>query len=159
MIVHINHKDFRSVKIPAVFHADKGGQGLQTALDTLSEHVIEAIDAGYNIIILSDRNVDKYHSPIPSLLSVASVHHHLIRKKLRTKVDIIIETGDARDVMHMALLIGYGVDAINPYMAYDSIHSLVKSGLYLDGAEITVEQAYANYTKSIGSGLLKILFK
>ncbi len=82
-IVHINHKDFRSVKIPAVFHSDKGGQGLQTALDTLNDHVSEAIDAGYNIIILSDRNVDKYHAPIPSLLSVASVHHHLIRKKLR----------------------------------------------------------------------------
>ncbi len=158
-IVHINHKDFRSVKIPAVFHSDKGGQGLQTALDTLNGHVSEAIDAGYNIIILSDRNVDKYHAPIPSLLSVASVHHHLIRKKLRTKVDIIVESGDARDVMHMALLIGYGVDAINPYIAYDSIHSLVTSGLYLGGADITLEQAYNNYTKSICKGLLKIFSK
>jgi len=158
-IVHINHKDFRSVKIPAVFHADKGGQGMQNALDTMNKNVIEAIDAGYNLIILSDRNVDKYHAPIPSLLSVACVHHHLIRKKLRTKVDIIVETGDARDVMHMALLIGYGVDAINPYMAFDSINNLVNTGLYLEEKEVTLEQAYYNYTKSIGSGLLKIFSK
>lgn len=158
-LVHINHKDFRSVKIPTMFHSDKGGAGLKNALDTLNQHVVENIEAGYNIIILSDRNVDKYHAPIPSLLSVASVHHHLIRKKLRTKVDIVVETGDARDTMHMALLIGYGVDAINPYMTFDSINSLVQSGLYLEGNDITVEKANANYIKAIGSGLLKIFSK
>lgn len=158
-IVHIESKDFRSVKIPTMFHAEKGGEGLKNALDTLNKHVVDSIAAGYNIIILSDRNVDKYHAPIPSLLSVASVHHHLIRKKLRTKVDIIVETGDARDVMHMALLIGYGVDAINPYMALDSIANLISSGLYLEGVDLTKEQATANYIKAIGSGLLKIFSK
>ncbi len=158
-IVHINHKDFRSVKIPTLFHAEKGGQGLKNALDTLNKHVVENIEAGYNLIILSDRNVDKYHAPIPSLLAVASVHHHLIRQKLRTKVDIIVETGDARDVMHMALLIGYGVDAINPYMALDSLASLVDSGLYMEGSDISIEKATVNYIKAIGSGLLKIFSK
>lgn len=158
-IVHLNHKDFRSVKIPAVFHAEKGGPGLQDALDTMKTNVIDAIDGGYNLIILSDRNVDKYHAPIPSLLAVACIHHHLIREKLRTKVDIIVETGDARDVMHMALLIGYGVDAINPYMAYDSINNLVKTGLYLEEKEVSLKEAYYNYTKSIDSGLLKIFSK
>lgn len=158
-IVHINHKDFRSVKIPTVFHAEKGGEGLKTALDTLNRHVVESINSGYNIIILSDRTVDKYHAPIPSLLAVACVHHHLIRQKLRTKVDIIVESGDARDVMHMALLVGYGVEAINPYMALDSIASLVESGLYMEEADITYDKAVANYIKAIGSGLLKIFSK
>jgi len=158
-IVHINHKDFRSVKIPAIFPINHEGQGLYTALDTVNQQVEEAIAAGYNIIILSDRNIDKYHAPIPSLLAVANVHHYLIRRKLRTKVDIIVETGDARDVMHMALLIGYGVDAINPYIAFDTVYSLVQSGLYLEDSPVTLEEAYANYSKAIGKGLLKIFSK
>ena len=157
-LVHINHKDFRSVKIPMMFHADKGGEGLRNALDTLNKHVVDNIKDGYNIIILSDRNVDKYHAPIPSLLAVASVHHHLIRQKLRTKVDIVVETSDARDVMHMALLIGYGVDAINPYLALDSINQLCETGLYV-GEGLEYKTAKANYIKALGSGLLKIFSK
>ena len=158
-IVHIRHKDFRSVKVPAVFHANKDGADLKNALDTLNQNVEDNIKAGYNLIILTDRNVDKYHAPIPSLLAAASVHHHLIRKKLRTKVDLIVETGDARDVMHMALLIGYGVDAINPYIAFDSIQSLVQSGLYLEGQSISKTDAHKNYVKALNNGLLKIFSK
>lgn len=157
-IRHIDHTDFRSVKIPAVFSVSKGGQGLEEALDELNQRVIDNINEGYNIIILSDRTVDKYNAPIPSLLATASVHHHLIRQKLRTKVDIIVETGDARDVMHMALLIGYGATAINPYVAFDTINSLLEDQLYIN-QEITVQDAYKNYQKAIGSGLLKILSK
>ncbi|MDF1618391.1 glutamate synthase large subunit [Petrocella sp. FN5] len=158
-IVHIRHKDFRSVKVPAVFHANKDGADLKNALDTLNQNVEDNIKAGYNLIILTDRNVDKYHAPIPSLLAAASVHHHLIRKKLRTKVDLIVETGDARDVMHMALLIGYGVDAINPYIAFDSIQSLVHSGLYMEGQSINNVDAQKNYVKALNNGLLKIFSK
>jgi len=158
-IVHIRHKDFRSVKVPAVFHANKDGVDLKNALDTLNQNVEDNIKAGYNLIILTDRNVDKYHAPIPSLLAAASVHHHLIRKKLRTKVDLILETGDARDVMHMALLIGYGVDAINPYIAFDSIQSLVHSGLYMEGQSINNADAQKNYVKALNNGLLKIFSK
>ena len=158
-IVHIRHKDFRSVKVPAVFHANKDGVDLKNALDILNQNVEDNIKAGYNLIILTDRNVDKYHAPIPSLLAAASVHHHLIRKKLRTKVDLIVETGDARDVMHMALLIGYGVDAINPYIAFDSIQSLVHSGLYMEGQSIDITDAQKNYVKALNNGLLKIFSK
>jgi glutamate synthase domain-containing protein 2/glutamate synthase domain-containing protein 1/glutamate synthase domain-containing protein 3 len=159
-LVHINHKDFRSVKIPAVFHAEKGGQGLKDALDALNKHVVDSIATGYNLIILTDRSLDKYHAPIPSLLAVASVHHHLIRNKLRTKVDIIVESGDARDVMHMALLIGYGADAINPYVAIDSIAQLLRSGLYIkEFAGITLEKANYNYLKCLGDSLLKTFSK
>ncbi|PKM52528.1 MAG: glutamate synthase large subunit [Firmicutes bacterium HGW-Firmicutes-7] len=158
-IVHIDHKDFRSTKIPIVFPVAKGGQGLEDALEEINNQVIDNIKEGYNLIILSDRNVDKYHAPIPSLLAVACVHHHLIKQKLRMNVDIIIETGDARDVMHMALLIGYGADAINPYIAFDSIALLMDKGLYINSETLTHEKAYMNYQKALGDGLLKTFSK
>lgn len=158
-LVHINNKDFRSIKIPAFFPVADGGKGLEDSLDKLNQHVVDAIAEGYNMLILTDRGCDKYNAPIPSLLAVACVHHHLIRKKLRTKVNLIVETGDARDVMHMALLIGYGVDAINPYMALDSIYHLVKSSLYINNPKLTVEHAQANYIHAITSGLMKTYSK
>ncbi|NDL68803.1 glutamate synthase large subunit [Anaerotalea alkaliphila] len=158
-LVHIDQKDFRSVKIPALFPVDEGGEGLREALEHLNRHVTDAIAEGYNILILSDRGVDKYNAPIPSLLTVASVHHHLIREKLRTKVDLVVETGDARDVMQMALLIGYGADAINPYIAFDSLHQLVSTGLYIDNGSCTPEKAHANYKKALADGLLKTFSK
>lgn len=158
-LVHIEHKDFRSIKLPTLFSVTEAGPGLKSALDKLNQHVVNAIDEGYNIIILSDRGTEKYDAPIPSLLAAASVHHHLIRKKLRTKVDIIAETGDARDVMHMALLIGYGVDAINPYVALDSIDHLVESRLYMNDDIISVEHAQENYINALSNGLLKIYSK
>ncbi len=157
-IYHIENKDFRAVKIPTVFPVSKAGNGLKDALDSLNDRVVNSIKEGYNVIILSDRALDKYNAPIPSLLATASVHHYLISQKLRTKVDIIVETGDARDVMHMALLIGYGATAINPYIAFDSIHFLVKNQLYLSDL-LDVETAYNNYISAIGKGLLKILSK
>ncbi|MBN2221975.1 MAG: glutamate synthase subunit alpha, partial [Vallitaleaceae bacterium] len=94
-LVHINNKDFRSIKVPAFFPVADGGKGLEDSLNKLNQHVVDAIAEGYNMIILTDRGCDKYNAPIPSLLSVACVHHHLIRKKLRTKVNLIVETGDA----------------------------------------------------------------
>ncbi|QUH30708.1 glutamate synthase large subunit [Vallitalea guaymasensis] len=157
-IRHIHHKDFRAVKIPIIFPVSKEGEGLQEALDSLNERVINNINEGYNVIILSDRNIDKYNAPIPSLLATSSVHHHLIKQKLRTKVDIIVETGDARDVMHMALLIGYGATAVNPYVALDTIMHLVENKLYVT-EDISYEEAYSRYKKAIGNGLLKILSK
>lgn len=157
-IRHIHHKDIRSVKIPITFSASKGGTGLEEALDSLNERVIRNIEEGYNVIILSDRYIDKYNAPIPSLLATASVHHHLISQKLRTKVDIIVEAGDARDVMHMALLIGYGATAINPYVAFDTILHLTTHKLYVT-EELSEKEAYKRYIKALGSGLLKILSK
>ncbi len=158
-LVHINHKDFRSIKIPAVFPVDGKENSLETALEQLNRYVTDNINEGYNLIILSDRNVDKYHAPIPSLLAVASVHHYLIQQKLRMKVDIIVETGDARDVMHMALLIGYGADAINPYIAFDSIANLVDTGLYINTDKLDYDKAFSNFKRALGDGLLKTFSK
>jgi len=158
-LVHIQHKDFRSIKIPTLFNVADEGLGLESALNKLHAHVEDSIKEGYNIIILSDRGCDKYSAPIPSLLAVASVQHYLIRKKLRTKIDIVVESGDARDVMHMALLIGYGADAINPYLAFDSIYHLVATGLYINNPTLSYEDANRNYIKSISNGLLKIYSK
>ncbi len=158
-IVHLDHKDFRSIKIPTLFNVYDEGEGLEKALVRLNRRVEDSIAEGFNMIILSDRGVDKYSAPIPMLLAASSVHHYLIDKKLRTKVDIITEVGDARDTMHMALLIGYGVDAINPYMAFDSITKMVETNLYVYNDELTVEEAHKNYVKAIGKGLLKIFSK
>ena len=157
-IRHIHHKDFRAVKIPIIFPVSKEGEGLEEALNSLNERVMNNINEGYNIIILSDRNIDKYNAPIPSLLATSSVHHYLIKQKVRTKVDIIVESGDARDVMHMALLIGYGATAINPYIAFDTIRHLVKNKLYVS-EDISYDEAYSRYKKALGNGLLKILSK
>ncbi|WP_105615150.1 glutamate synthase large subunit [Vallitalea okinawensis] len=157
-IRHIESKDFRPVKIPMTFESASSGQGLEEALQRLCRRTVENIEQGYNIIILSDRFIDRYNAPIPSLLALSCVHHHLIEKKLRTKVDLIVETGDARDVMHMALLIGYGATAINPYVAFDSIHHLLKSKLYIN-KDLTEDEAFKNYVKALGNGLLKILSK
>jgi glutamate synthase (NADPH/NADH) large chain len=157
-IVHIDHHDFRTTKIPTLFPVNSDGKGLKTALDGICQHVVQSIEAGYNIIILSDRNVDKYTAPIPSLLALSCVHQHLITQKLRTKVDLIVETGDARDVMHMALLLGYGATAINPYVAFDSIKQLLDKKLYVS-KEVSVSEAYNNYIQALSKGILKILSK
>ncbi len=152
-------KDFRSIKFPTIFNVNEGGKGLEYALENLNTQVEDAVIEGYNMIILSDRAVEKNSAAIPMLLAASSVHHYLIDKKLRTKVDIIVETADARDVMHMALLVGYGVDAINPYLAFDTIEKLVEDNLYIYNEEMTVKQAHKNYIKAIDKGLLKIFSK
>ncbi|HYE83155.1 MAG TPA: glutamate synthase large subunit [Clostridia bacterium] len=149
-------EDFRAITIPMVFQADYEGNGLKEALDYLCKRAEESVKLGYNIIILSDRNIDMYSAPIPSLLALGAVHHHLIRKKLRTAVDLIVETGEARDAMHMALLAGFGAKAINPYMAFASIWDMVESKKYIKQTS-NVEEAIGNYIEAICEGLLKII--
>lgn len=154
-IRHLYNDDFKAITIPCTFQIDGGRDGLKEALDYLCKRAVENIKQGYNILILSDRNIDLYNAPIPSLLALGAVHHHLNRHKLRTNVDIILECGDARDVMHMALLVGYGAKAINPYMAFESIRYMVENKKYLQNIEI--REAYENYCKAISKGLLKII--
>ncbi|MHB1391804.1 MAG: glutamate synthase large subunit [Clostridia bacterium] len=149
-------EDFRAITIPMVFQADYEGNGLKEALDYLCKRAEESVKLGYNILILSDRNIDMYSAPIPSLLALGAVHHHLVRKKLRTVVDLIVETGEARDAMHMALLAGFGAKAINPYMAFASIWDMVENKKYIKKHENT-EVAIANYINAICEGLLKII--
>lgn len=152
-IRNIKHKDFRPITIPTVFQADKLKDGLKEALDYLCKRAEENVKLGYNIIILSQRNIDIYNAPVPSLLALGAVHHHLVRQKLRTAVDIIVETGDARDVMHTALLIGCGAKAVNPYMAFETIESMT----HHKKISVSAEEASQNYIEAICSGVLKII--
>ena len=133
-----------------------GGQALRRALDEVRRRVSEAIVGGANLIVLSDRNSTAEWAPIPSLLLTGAVHHHLVREKTRTKVGLVIESGDAREVHHMALLIGYGAAAVNPYLALDTIDDMISEGL-LEG--VSPRQARRNYIKAACKGVLKVMSK
>ena len=156
-ISKINNQSLRAVKIPMLFRSPGTGQDLVEALDLLCEIAKDSILEGYNVIILSDRNINKQQAPIPALLATSALQHYLIKNKLRTNVNIILETGETKEVMHFALLIGYGATAINPYLAYETIDQLAKKELYVGhkSAEVLKE----NYNKAICHGLLKIISK
>lgn len=156
-IKELMNSDFRSITIPMVFDSDLLGQGLKKGLELICQRVEKAIDNDYNIIILSDQMIDKFRSTIPSLLALAAVNTHLLKKKIKTKVDLIVETGEARDPMHIALLFGYGATIVNPYLALNSIDLLVKDELYIK--DKSSEEAKKNYIKALEKGLLKILSK
>ncbi|MEK9144174.1 MAG: glutamate synthase central domain-containing protein, partial [Elusimicrobiota bacterium] len=128
-IVHLRHPHFRSVTLPVLFPAAKGTDGLREAMDALCKRASEAIAQGHNMIILSDRGISREQAPIPALLATAGVHHHLIREGARTKVGLVVETGEARQVHHMALLIGYGARAINPYLAFEPLDDMIRDGM------------------------------
>ncbi|WP_297096231.1 glutamate synthase large subunit [uncultured Draconibacterium sp.] len=155
-LAYVDHTHFQTKKISIVFHADGKEGTLETKLERLCQYVEDAIDEAYSIILLSDFAVSTDHAPIPSLLAASAVHHHLIRVGKRGKADIIMEAGDVREVHHFATLLGYGVSAVNPYMAIDTIKDLVNEGALGD---ITKEQAIQNYVKAIGGGLLKVFSK
>ena len=165
-IIHINLDGdlagFKSVVVSGLYRVAGGGLALKRALDSIRTQVSQAIQDGARIIVLSDRNADEVYAPIPSLLLTSAVHHHLIREKTRTQVGLIIEAGDAREVHHMALLIGYGAGAINPYLAFESIEDMItvdggKGTHGLGGAD--PEKAVANYIKACGKGVLKVMSK
>ncbi len=133
-----------------------GGEALHRAIENVRQRVSAAIAEGANLIVLSDRNATPDWAPIPSLLLTAAIHHHLVREKTRTKVGLVIETGDAREVHHMALLIGFGAAAVNPYLALDSIDDMISEGL-LEG--MSPRQARRNYIKAACKGVLKVMSK
>src|SRR4051812_18829877 len=134
----------------------EGGEGLRVAIDNVRTLVSEAIADGANLVILSDRFADADSAPIPALLVTAAVHHHLVREKTRTRVGLVIETGEARELHHFALLLGYGAGAINPYLAFDTIRDLQREGM-LSG--LTERKAIKNYVKATGKGILKVMSK
>jgi glutamate synthase (ferredoxin) len=148
---------FRSATLPMLFPAAAGAAGLAKALEELCRRAGQAIEKGYNILILSDRGVDPEQAPIPALLATAGVHHHLIRKGVRTKVGLVIETGEAREVHHVALLLGYGAGALNPYLAFETVDDLRRQQA-LPG-ELTHDKAIANYVKALNKGILKVISK
>jgi glutamate synthase (NADPH/NADH) large chain len=161
-LIHINvdgdRPEFAARVIPGYFKVADRGLGLREALDRVRAEVSEAIDEGARIIVLSDRDSGPTLAPIPSLLLVSAVHHHLLREGKRTKVGLVVETGDAREVHHMALLTGYGAGAINPYLAFESIEDLISQDLYGLG-EMDPHKAIKSYIKAAGKGVLKVMSK
>jgi len=154
----IRSKGFRSVTLPCLFKVADGGDGLRGALDALCAAAEQAVRDGANILILSDRGVTPELAPIPMLLATGAVHHHLIRKTLRTRCGIVCETGEAREVAHMALLIGYGAAAVNPYLALETIEELVDDATYVS-AGLDLADAIHNYVYANDKGLLKTFAK
>lgn len=155
ILCNLRYKGFKTVKLPILFERNKGEEGLREALDDLCHQAEQSVDDGYNYIILSDRDVDATHVAIPSLLAVSAVHHYLIEAGKRVQTALIVESGEIREVMHAALLLGYGASALCPYMTYAILDDLVKRGKIQEN----YATAEANYIKAVKKGLLKIMAK
>ena len=155
ILCNIRYKGFQCTKLQMVFDTALGTDGLEQRLQELCHEAEEAIAGGANYIILSDRAVDEQHAAIPSLLALSAVHHHLIRTQKRLQTALIVESGEVREVMHAALLLGYGASAINPYMAFAVLDDLVKKG----EVQMNYETAEKNYIKAICKGLYKVMSK
>ncbi|HEY9727203.1 MAG TPA: glutamate synthase large subunit, partial [Chroococcales cyanobacterium] len=153
---HINEGNFKSVTIPILFNPKEGVKGLETVMDEICQKANHAIESGVNLIILSDRGVDKDNAAIPALLAVAGLHHHLIREGTRTRVGLVLESGEPREVHHYALLIGYGCGAINPYLAYETIGDMIHEGLITN---VDYKTACKNYIKALTKGVIKVASK
>ena len=159
-LLHINADgtmpEFASVRIRGLYHYDDGAPGLEDRLQEIFDEIDAAIERGARIIVLSDRDSDADHAPIPSLLLCSAVHHHLVRARTRTQVGLLVEAGDVREVHHVALLIGYGAAAINPYLAMETVEDMVRRGLVTG---VTPEKAVRNLVKALGKGVLKVMSK
>jgi glutamate synthase (NADPH/NADH) large chain len=154
---YISHPDFKAKTLDAIFPADGKKGSLEKAIDSLCQEAEEAVLDGCNILIISDKTFDSKNVPVPSLLATGAIHHHLIRKRLRTKASLVVEAGDVRETHHFATLIGYGASAINPYIAFETISSFKRDSLLPEN--ISEAQAHYHYLKAIGYGLLKIFSK
>ncbi|HIK27009.1 MAG: glutamate synthase large subunit [Oscillatoriaceae bacterium SKW80] len=153
---YLNENGFKSLTVPILFDPKAGVQGLEKVMDEICDKVDLALGEGVNIIILSDRGVNKDKAPIPALLAVSGLHHHLIRKGTRTRVGIVLESGEPREVHHFAVLIGYGCCAINPYLAFDTIGEMIEEGLLVN---IDRQTACKNYIKAVTKGVIKVASK
>ena len=151
-----DYPQFTSFAIDGLYPIAEGGDGMRSAIEDIRTKVSDAIANGAKIIVLSDRYSNEHNAPIPSLLLTGAVHHHLVRERTRTKVGLIVECGDAREVHHMALLLGYGAGAINPYLAIESIEDFVEQGVI---NEVDAKTAVRNYIKACSKGVLKIMSK
>ncbi|RJQ68557.1 glutamate synthase large subunit [Pseudonocardiaceae bacterium YIM PH 21723] len=159
-LVHINDDGdlpgFASTVLSGLYEVDGGGLALSNAIQRIRREASEAIENGARILVLSDRDSDHKMAPIPSLLLVSAVHHHLVRTKERLKVALVVESGDAREVHHIALLLGYGVAAVNPYLAFETIEDMVLHGQL---SNLEAHQAITNYVKALVKGVLKVMSK
>src|SRR5687768_2334632 len=155
-IRHIKQPGFKSITLPTLFKASEGERGLEQALEELFVKASQAVKDGYNIIILSDRGINKENAPIPALLATSGLHHHLIREGTRTRVGLVLESGEPREVHHFSLLIGYGAGAINPYLAFETLDDMIKQGLLRD---IKHKEAVKNFAKAAVKGVVKVISK
>ncbi len=155
ILMNLNYKGFYTISLPMLFDPKKGTAGLEKAIQELCLSVEKAVDDGKNYIVLSDRGVDATHAPIPSLLAVSAVHLYLVQKRKRMQIDIVVESAEPREVMHFALLFGFGANAINPYMVFAIINDKIKSG----EISMDLETAKKHYIKAVNKGLLKVLSK
>ncbi|HQZ86425.1 MAG TPA: glutamate synthase central domain-containing protein, partial [Actinomycetota bacterium] len=159
-ILHINDDGdmagFQAARVSALYRVESGGAGLAERIEQILAELDELIDGGVRFVVLSDRDSDFEWAPIPSLLLTSAVHHHLVRQKTRTQVSLLVEAGDVREVHHVALLIGYGAAAVNPYLAMESVEDLVASGYLTD---IAPAAAMRNLVKALGKGVLKVMSK
>ena len=156
-IRQVNIGSLKTTTLSSVFDAAKGPEGLEPAMEKLFREADKAIETGYTILILSDRDVNKDNVPVPSLLACSGLHHHLIRQGTRTKVSLVLETGEAREMHHFAVLIGYGANAVNPYLALETIENEIRKGIYPENLDS--DHARKNFLKATHKGLLKIIAK
>jgi glutamate synthase domain-containing protein 2/glutamate synthase domain-containing protein 1/glutamate synthase domain-containing protein 3 len=156
-IRHIQAGKLRSKTISTLFEPARGPGAMKEAMDRVRAEASQAVAEGYTMLILSDRGVDHDHAPIPSLLAISGTHHHLIREGSRTKIGLLIETGEPRDVHHFALLIGYGAAAVNPYLAFETISDLIRQDVFLK--KVDYKTAEKNFIKACHKGVLKIMSK
>jgi glutamate synthase (NADPH/NADH) large chain len=155
-IRHVDRPGFKATTVPMLFRVADGPDGLARATEELCRKASQAVDAGFTYLILSDRGVDREHAPIPALLATAGVHHHLIREGKRVKVGLVIETGEPREVHHMALLLGYGAGAVNPYLAFETLDDMIRQGML---PALDHKTAIKNYIKALNKGVLKVISK
>jgi glutamate synthase (NADPH/NADH) large chain len=155
ILSNLQYKGFSTISLPILFDPKSGAKGLEKAIQTLCLSVEKAVDDGKNYIVLSDRGVDATHAPIPSLLAVSAVHLYLVQKRKRMQIDIVVESAEPREVMHFALLFGFGANAINPYMVFAIINDRIKSG----DVQMDMDSAKKHYIKAVNKGLMKVLSK
>ncbi len=155
-IRHIEKEGYKTVTLPILFKAGEGGPGLEKALEELCRAADRAINGGANLLILSDREASRENAPIPALLALSGLHHHLIREGTRTRVGLMLESGEPREVHHFAVLIGYGASAINPYLAFETIEDMIRQGVMTD---IAPKDALKNYIKAATKGVVKVMSK
>ena len=153
---HLRDPAFRSATLPMLFDPRAGAAGLERAMDELCRAATAAVAEGVTLLVLSDRGVDREHAPVPALLATAGVHHHLVREGSRTRCSLIVETGEARECHHMALLVGYGAAVVNPYLVFETLEELLVEGEVLD---IDLQQAVAHYIRACTKGVLKVMSK
>ena len=153
---HVYEPGFRSITLPMLFDPRHDGPGLERAIEDITTRASDAVDAGYTIVILSDRGADRDRAPIPSALATAAVHHHLVRLGKRTRCGLVVESGDAREVHHCAILLGYGAGVVNPYLAFETLDDMIHQRL-LTG--VTHDEAVVHYIHALNKGILKVMSK